>query len=308
MNRLESMSILVAVVDSGSLSAAARRLDMPLANVSRKVAELEAHLKTRLLHRTTRQISLTEAGISYVAACRRILEEIGEAERAATGEYASPKGELVVTAPLVFGRLHVVPVVAEFLAHYPEIDINLIFTDRVVHLMDEHADVAVRIGTLPDSTLMASGVGTVRRVICASPAYLAAHGVPVEPHELTEHQCITFEVLASMRAWVFGSGKSELSVPVHSRMTVNTAEAAIAAAMLDVGLIRVLSYQVADAIRRDALRVVLDSYESAPLPVNLVHKGQAPLPLKLRAFLDFVTPRLRERTARELIGVVGGKD
>jgi DNA-binding transcriptional LysR family regulator len=305
MNRLESMSILVAVVDSGSLSAAARRLDMPLANVSRKVAELEAHLKTRLLHRTTRQISLTEAGISYVAACRRILEEIGEAERAATGEYASPKGELVVTAPLVFGRLHVVPVVAEFLAHYPEIDINLVFTDRVVHLMDEHADVAVRIGTLPDSTLMASGVGTVRRVICASPAYLAEHGVPSEPHDLAEHECITFEVLASMRAWVFGSGKSELSVPVRSRMTVNTAEAAIAAAMLDVGLIRVLSYQVADAIRRDALRVVLDSYESAPLPVNLVHKGQAPLSLKLRAFLDFVTPRLRERTARELIGVGG---
>jgi DNA-binding transcriptional LysR family regulator len=307
MNRLDSMSILVAVVDSGSLSAAARHLDIPLANVSRKVAELESHLKTRLLHRTTRQISLTEAGISYVAACRRILEEIDEAERAATGEYASPKGELVVTAPLVFGRLHVVPVVAEFLAHYPEIDINLVFTDRVVHLMDEHADVAVRIGTLPDSTLMATGVGTVRRVICASPAYLAAHGVPTEPHDLAEHECITFDVLASMRAWVFGAGKSELSVPVHSRLTVNTAEAAIAAAMLDVGLIRVLFYQVADAIRHDALRVVLASYESAPLPINLVHKGQAPLPLKLRAFLDFVKPRLRARTARELIGVAEGK-
>ncbi len=300
MNRLDSMSILIAVVDAGSLSAAARVLDMPLATVSRKLAELETHLKTRLLHRSTRQLSLTEAGISYVAACRRILEEIGEAERAATGEYASPKGELLVTAPVAFGRLHVVPVVAEFLAQYPEISVNLMLTDRVVHLMDEHADAAIRIGDLPDSMLMATRVGTVRRVICASPAYLAAHGVPARPQDLAGHACVTFEVLASMRAWVFGSGKAELSVPVQSRLTVNTAEAAIAAATLGVGLIRVLSYQVADAVREQALRVVLEEFESAPLPVSLVHTGQAPLPLKLRAFLDFVTPRLRARTERLL--------
>ncbi|MFJ9531168.1 LysR family transcriptional regulator [Herbaspirillum sp. NPDC101396] len=300
MNRLDSMAILIAVVDAGSLSAAARVLDMPLATVSRKLAELETHLKTRLLHRSTRQLSLTEAGISYVAACRRILEEIGEAERAATGEYASPKGELLVTAPVAFGRLHVVPVVAEFLAQYPEISVNLMLTDRVVHLMDEHADAAIRIGELPDSMLMATRVGTVRRVICASPAYLAAHGVPARPQDLAGHACVTFEVLASMRAWVFGSGKSELSVPVQSRFTVNTAEAAIAAATVGVGLIRVLSYQVADAVREQALRVVLEAFESAPLPVSLVHTGQAPLPLKLRAFLDFVTPRLRVRTERLL--------
>ncbi len=300
MNRLDSMSILIAVVDAGSLSAAARVLDMPLATVSRKLAELETHLKTRLLHRSTRQLSLTEAGISYVAACRRILEEIGEAERAATGEYASPKGELLVTVPVAFGRLHVVPVVAEFLAQYPEISVNLMLTDRVVHLMDEHADAAIRIGELPDSMLMATRVGTVRRVICASPAYLAAHGVPARPQDLAGHACVTFEVLASMRAWVFGSGKAELSVPVQSRLTVNTAEAAIAAATVGVGLIRVLSYQVADAVREQALRVVLEEFESAPLPVSLVHTGQAPLPLKLRAFLDFVTPRLRARTERLL--------
>lgn len=307
MNRLESMTILVAVVDAGSLSAAARTLDMPLATVSRKVAELESHLKTRLLHRTTRQLTLTEAGSSYVAACRRILEEIGEAERAATGEYASPKGELVVTAPIVFGRLHVVPVVAEFLRHYPEIDISLTLTDRVVHMMDEHADVAVRIGDLPDSTLMAARVGTVRRVVCASPAYLDSHGVPNRPGDLVDHACITFEVLASKRAWVFGSGKSEESVAVRSRLAVNTAEAAIAAATLDVGLIRVLSYQVANAVRDNALRVVLEKFESKPLPVSLVHKGQVPLPLKLRAFLDFVTPRLRERTSHEVANIKAAK-
>jgi DNA-binding transcriptional LysR family regulator len=300
MNRLESMAILVAVVDSGSLSSAARQLGMPLTTVSRKLAELEAHLKTRLLHRTTRQLTLTETGRSYVCACRRILDEVGEAERAATGEFVSPKGELVVTAPVVFGRLHVVPVVAEFLHHYPEIDVRLVLTDRVVHLMDEHADVAVRIGELPDSTLMATRVGSVRRVVCGSPDYLASHGVPARPRDLDTHRCITFEVLASMRAWVFGSGQSERAVPIRSRLTVNTAEAAIAAAMLGVGLIRVLSYQVADAVRDNALRVVLERFESAPLPISLVHKGQAPLPLKLRAFLDFAMPRLRARTAYEL--------
>jgi len=146
--------------------------------------------------------------------------------------------------------------------------------------------------------MMATGVGTVRRVVCASPAYLALHGVPASPKDLAAHACVTFEVLASMRAWMFGTGKSQLSVPVRSRLTVNTAEAAIAAATLGVGLVRVLSYQVADAIRAQALRVVLEAFESTPLPVSLVHAGQTPLPLKLRAFLDFATPRLRERIAR----------
>jgi len=297
MDLFESMSLLVAVADAGSFSSAARRLGVPLPTVSRKVADLESHLKTRLLHRTTRALSLTEAGMTYVDACRRILEQVGEAQRTAVGEHASPRGELVITAPVNFGRLHVVPVVAEFLAEYPEISINLMLTDRVIHLMDEHADVAVRIGELPDSTLIATQLGSVRRVVCGSPSYLEAHGVPATPRDLAAHQCVTFEVMASMRAWVFGSGRREISVPVQSRLSVNTAEAAIASAMLGVGLVRVLSYQVDDAVRRGNLAVVLREFESAPLPVSLVHKGQAPLPLKLRVFLDFVAPRLRLRTA-----------
>ncbi|OQR33793.1 LysR family transcriptional regulator [Pseudomonas sp. Bc-h] len=308
MNRLDAMSIFIAVADAGSLTAAARRLGMPLATVSRKVAELESHLNTRLLHRTTRQLSLTEAGSSYVAACRRILEDIGEAERAATGENAAPKGELVVTAPVVFGRLHVVPVIAEFLAHYPEINISLMLTDRVVHLMEEHGDVALRIGDLPDSSLMATQVGKVRRVVCASPSYLSNRGVPTTPDDLVGHDCITFEVLESKRAWVFGSGRAQVSVPVRARLAVNTAEAAIAASALGVGLIRVLSYQVEDAVRGDALRVVLESFESEPLPVSLVHKGQTPLPLKLRAFLDFVAPRLRIRTSKLFLDPASAQD
>ena len=295
MDKLDSMAVLLAVVEAGSLSAAARQLAMPLATVSRKVAALEAHLKTRLLHRTTRHLALTEAGSAYVAACRRILDEIGEAERTATGEYATPKGELTVTAPMMFGRLHIVPVVAEFLAQYPEIEINLVLTDRVMHLMDEHVDVAVRIGELPDSGLMATGVGKVRRVVCASPDYLARHGAPATPADLAAHDCISFEVMESRRAWVFGAARSAQAVPVHSRLAVNTVDAAIAAATLGVGLVRVMSYQVMDALRNDALRIVLEPFESEPLPVSLVHKGQTPLPLKLRAFLDFVTPRLRAR-------------
>jgi DNA-binding transcriptional LysR family regulator len=298
MDRLEAMSILLAVVDAGSLSAAARRLGIPLPTVSRKLAELEAHLRTRLLHRTTRALSLTEAGAAYVEACRRILDEVGEAERSATGEYATPMGDLTLTAPVVFGRLHIVPVVAEFLAQYPKIGIKLLLTDRVVHLMEEQIDVALRIGELPDSTLMASGVGMVRMVVCGSPAYLAKHGVPSRPQDLAAHDCIGFDVLESRRAWVFGSGKSALSVPVVSRLAVNTAEAAIDAAALGVGLVRVLSYQVAEAVTNGTLSVILQDYESAPLPVSLVHKGQAPLPLKLRAFLDFAAPRLKARIAQ----------
>jgi DNA-binding transcriptional LysR family regulator len=295
MDRLDAMTVLIAVVDAGSLSAAARRLGMPLATVSRKVGELEAHLKTRLLTRTTRQLSLTEAGQSYVAACRRILEEVGEAERAAAGEYRAPRGELVITAPVVFGRLHVLPVVAEFLALYPEIDVRMMLADSIVNLLEEHVDLAVRIGELPDSALVAMRVGAIRRVVCASPAYLAAHGVPGHPRDLAEHACITSDGLSSARSWGFVLGKEKVSLPVRSRLVLNTAEAAIDAAMLGVGLTRVLSYQVASAVREGKLDVVLAAFEPPPWPVSLVHGGQAPLPLKLRAFLDFAAPRLRAR-------------
>jgi DNA-binding transcriptional LysR family regulator len=304
MDRLESMSVLVAVVDAGSLSAAARQLGMPLATVSRKVAELEALLKTRLLTRTTRQLSLTEVGASYVAACRRIIEDVGEAERAATGEYTMPKGDLTITAPVVFGRLHVVPVVAAFLALYPDIDVRLVLADRVVNLLEEHIDAAVRIGELPDSASVAIGLGAIRRVICASPGYLAEHGVPQVPRDLARHRCITFEGIGNARNWVLWADKVPVPVTVRSRLVVNTVDASIEAAMLGVGLTRVLSYQVKDALESGKLDLVLQGFEPPPWPVSLMHAGQAPLPLKLRAFLDFATPRLRERVAQT---VAGGK-
>jgi DNA-binding transcriptional LysR family regulator len=294
MDRFESISVLIAVVDAGSLSAAARRLNMPLATVSRKVADLESHLNTRLLTRTTRQLSLTDAGESYVAACRRILEQLGDAERAATGEYSAPKGELAITAPVVFGRIHVVPVIAAFLERYPEIDVRLMLADRIVHLTEEHIDVAVRIGALPDSSLVATRVGEVRRVVCASPALLARRGTPTHPHELADAPCISSEGLGSAR-WMFGAGSAQESVAVRPRLVVTTAEAAVEAAMLGVGFARVLSYQVADALKSGSLAIVLEAFEPPPWPVSLVHAGQAPLPLKLRAFLDFAAPKLREQ-------------
>ncbi|QGZ65923.1 LysR family transcriptional regulator [Paraburkholderia acidisoli] len=305
MDRLDAMHVLIAVVDAGSLSAAARRLGMPLATVSRKVNDLESHLKTRLLTRSTRQLTLTEAGESYVAACRRILDEVGEAERAATGEYRAPRGELAITAPVVFGRLHVLPVVAEFLAQFPEIGVRLMLADSVVNLLEDHVDAAVRIGELPDSALVATRVGTMRRVVCASPAYLAQHGTPAHPDDLAAHACIASNGFSSARAWTFRVGKETISPPLRSRLLLNTPEAAIDAALLGIGLTRVLSYQVAAAVREGKLALVLEDFEPPAWPVSLVHAGQAPLPLKLRAFLDFAAPRLRARLEAVRLGKGG---
>jgi len=297
MDRLTAMATLLAAVETGSLSAASRKLGMPLATVSRKVSELEAHLRTRLLHRTSRRLSLTDAGEAYVAACKRILEDIGEAERAAAGEYRAPRGGLTLTAPIVFGRLHVLPVAIEFLKAYPDIDLRIVLGDRVIDLQEDHVDLAVRIGELPDSRLVAARVGAVSRVICGSPDYFAQRGTPKSPGELAAHHCITFQGLTSPEEWTFGAGRSRASVAVHSRLIINTAEAAIDAAIAGVGVTRVLSYQAASALRSRTLVRVLRRFEPAPSPVNLVYAGQGRLPLKLRAFLDFAAPRLKARLA-----------
>jgi DNA-binding transcriptional LysR family regulator len=298
MDRLGSMSVLVAAVEAGSLSAAARRLGIPLTTVSRKVSDLEAHLRTRLLSRSSRKLTLTEAGRSYFEACKRILEDINEAERGATGEYSAPKGELVITAPIVFGRLHVIPVAVEFLQLYPAVDIRFALADGLVNLLEEHIDLAVRIGELPDSSLIAMRIGAIRRVVCGSPGYFAERGMPKNPADLAAHDCITFQGLSAPDTWMFRTAAGQTSIPVHSRLVVNTASAAIDAAIAGAGVTRVLSYQVADAIRAGTLAIVLDKFESAPWPISFVYSGQGPLPLKLRAFLDFATPRLKARLSK----------
>ncbi|TPJ33605.1 LysR family transcriptional regulator [Mesorhizobium sp. B2-8-3] len=300
MDRLHAMSLFVATVEAGSLSAAARRVGVPLPTVSRKLSELEKHLGTRLLNRSTRRLTLTDPGQSYLIACRRILDEVSEAERSAAGEYLNPTGELAITAPVVFGRLHVLPVITGFLAIYPQVDVRLTLSDRITQLAEEHIDLAVRISELPDSAMVAIRIGSIRRIVCASPTYLALHGTPEKPSELAGHNCVTFEGLAAPATWTFGTGKTEIVVPVRSRLQVNTAEAALDAAIAGLGLTRVLSYQADAAVRAGALRVVLEPFEPPPWPVSLVHAGQGRLPVKLRAFLDFAAPRLKERLARSL--------
>jgi DNA-binding transcriptional LysR family regulator len=295
MDRLESMSILVTAAEAGSLSAAARRLGVPLATVSRKVSELEAALKTQLLVRSARRLSLTEAGEAYVVACRRILEEVEAAERAAAGEYSEAKGELTLTAPIVFGRLHVLPIVTEFLKAHPRIDVRLTLADRVMNLLEERIDLAIRIARLEDSSLLATKVGAIRRVVCASPAYFAARGAPKTPADLAGHDCITFEGLSSPAQWTFAMDKKKIAAPIHSRLTVTTAEAAIDAAIAGVGIARVFSYQAVAAVRTGALVLALENFEPSPWPVSLVRGPGGLTPLKLRAFLDFATPRLKER-------------
>ena len=218
MDRLDAMSILREVVDAGSLSAAGRRLGVPLATVSRKVSDLERHLGTRLLNRSTRQLTLTDSGRSFVAACRRILEDVAEAERAASGEYSAPKGELNLSAPIVFGRLHVLPVALAFLKTFPDIDIRLMLSDRVVDLQEDRVDIAIRIGELPDSSMVATRVGAIRRVLCGSPAYFAAHGTPRHPKELATRDCITFAGLMSADSWTFKAGKTDVAVAIRSRI------------------------------------------------------------------------------------------
>ena len=299
MDRLEAMSLLVAVAEAGSLSAAGRKLGVPLPTVSRKISDLEAHLNTRLLIRSTRRLALTDSGAAYVAAAKRILDEVSEAERAASGEQAAPRGELVITAPLAFGRLHLLPVIAEFLTQWPEINVRLVLADRNLHLIDDHVDIAVRIGALADSALVSTRVGAVRRVVCGSPAYFAAHGAPQRPEDLAALSAVTFDQLSASEHWSFRDPKSkrEMRVVMRSRLSVNTAEAAIDGAAAGLGVTRVLSYQAAQAVLDGRIQIVLAEYEPAPSPVSLIHAGQGLMPLKVRMLLDFAAPRLRARLA-----------
>lgn len=297
MDRFEAMTILLRVVDTGSFSAASRNLGVPLATVSRKVAELEAHLGAKLLTRTTRRLALTDAGSAYVNSAKRILDELDETERFAAGEFHAPRGELVVTAPVMFGRLYVLPVVTEFLTAYPDINVRLVLADRNLHLLDDHVDMAVRIGDLPDSNMVATRVGSMRTVVCASPKLLAAHGNPNDPKDLAGLPTVNFDFLSPASTWSFRrkDAQGSVDVPIRPRLSVSTAEAAVWAAAQDVGLVRVLHYQCADAVRDGALRVVLEDFEVERLPIHLMHAGRGALPFKMRVFLDFTAGRLRER-------------
>lgn len=295
MDRLDAMQVMLTAVECGSLSKASRTLGQPLATVSRKVADLERHLKAELLVRSSRGLDLTPAGRTYIAAAKAILEQLTEAERTAAGEYVEARGDLVVTAPIMFGRLHVLPVVLAFLGAYADVSVELMLTDRVTHFPGDQVDVALRIGDLPDSSLIATWLGAVRRVTCASPAYLASHYAPLAPQDLAYHDVVSFDSVSAPSTWQYRLDGRDLAVPVRSRLSVSTIDAAITAGLAGAGVIRPVSYQIAEQVRGGLLRLLLEGYEPAPLPVHLVYAGHNRLPMKLRAFIDFVVPRLRDR-------------
>ena len=292
MDRWQAMRVFVKVAETGSFSEAARRLFMSPPAVTRSIASLEDMIGARLLTRTTRSVKLTEAGQRYFADCQRILAELADAEAAAAGSYATPSGTLVVTAPVLFGQMHVLPIVMDYLARFPAVTAQTLFLDRVTNLIEEGMDVAIRIGQLPDSELNAVRVGTVRRVVCASPAYLATHGEPLTPADIGDHRIIANVSAWPSLEWRFGRER-KTSVSVHPRLICNLNEATIAAAVEGWGLTRVLSYQVEDAVRQGRLRIVLADFEEGPLPIHIVHAGGRAPSAKIRSFVDFAAARLR---------------
>jgi DNA-binding transcriptional LysR family regulator len=290
MDRLESMRVFVAVAEAQGFAPAARRLAMSPPAVTRAVAALEERIGTRLLHRTTRIVRLTEAGSRFLADCKRILGEIEDAEASAAGTHAEPRGQLAVTAPVMFGRMYVAPIVLDFLARHPRVTARMLFLDRVVDLIDEGLDVAVRIAHLPDSSLRAVRVGSVRRVVCASPEYLAARGTPRTPADLSQRDAIAFSLSTSPEDWSFASGET-LSPP--TRLVVNSNDVAIAAAVAGRGVARVLSYQIAPELRAGKLQIVLAEFEPPPVPISGVYAEGRRAAAKVRAFVDFAVERLR---------------
>ena len=293
MDRLAAIKVFVAIADAGSLSAAGRRLGMPLTTVSRHLAALEAQIGVRLITRTTRDLVLTEPGRHYLDTCQRVIAELDAADLRLAGEHAEPQGELALSAPVVFGRLHVLPIVVEFLAMYPLVTVRMLLVDRVVDLIEEGLDIVVRIGSLPDSSLVATRLGAIRSVVCASPSYLAKRGTPATPQELAGHDCIAFHTLQPAERWSF-SARKQIRVAVNPRLTVNTAEAAIDAAKAGLGIARVLSYQAEASLNDGSLRLILEAYEPEAIPVSLVHREDRLPQTKVQSFIALAGPRLRK--------------
>ena len=299
MDKLEGMRIFVAVADARGFAPAARGLGLSPPAVTRAIAALEARVGAQLLRRSTRSVALTEAGARFHADCKRILAEVDEAEASASGAHSVPQGLLSITAPVMFGRLHVAPVLLDFLAQQPQLKARSYFSDQIVHLLDEGFDVAVRIAHLSDSGLTAVRAGHVRRVVVASPQYLAEHGVPRTPADLAQHRGVGFSQHGSVSAaWVFyppGSGSTGSGETAHPQMQMvtNAGEMSIAAALAGHGLARALSYQVVGEVLAGRLQVVMADHEPPPIPVQLVYAEGRKASAKVRQFVDFALARLR---------------
>ena len=293
MDHLQNMATFVAVAEEQSFSSAARRLNISPPVVTRAVAELERKLGVKLLNRTTRYVRPTEAGLRYVEDARRIIDEVEMADEAAAGINADPRGELVVTAPVLFGRMHVMPGIVDYLNRYPETRIRALFLDRVVNLLEEGIDIGIRIGELPDSSMRALKVGSVRLVTVASPVYLASMGEPQSPKELSEHTTITSSAANNFIGWQFKMPKQNQSFRIDPRLSVSDNSAAIEAAREGLGITRVLSYQVADYLVNGELKLILEDFESANSPIHIVHREGRNSSSKVRAFIDLIANKLR---------------
>jgi DNA-binding transcriptional LysR family regulator len=299
VDRIDAMLAFVTTVELGGFSAAARELARSPASITRAVAALEQRTGSVLLRRTTRALKLTDAGARYLEACQRILAEVEAAEQAAARERATPQGLLAVTAPVTFGRLHVRALVDAFLEAQPQVQVRLLLLDRVVSLIEEGLDVAIRIAQMPDSSLMAAKVGEVRRVLCASPLYLERHKRPRKPSDLSAHDCISFSQITPSDVWGFSTkrGGRLRQVKVRPRLTVNTADAAIDSALAGRGVTRVLSYQIQTELEQGRLIPLLESFAPPPLPVHVVYPAASASSAKLRAFIDLAVPWLRQALA-----------
>jgi len=293
LDRFRSIQVFVKVAERGGFAAAARDLNMSPPAVTRAVAMLEDRLGTRLFVRTTRSVRLTESGERFLQDGRRILLELAEAEDAAVGAHATPRGDLRITAPVLFGRMHVTPILGEFLDRYPQVSARTLFVDRVVNLMDEGLDVAIRIGDLPDSGLTAVRARTVRRVMFASPEYIETHGMPHHPRDLTDHRLIQSMALGASPDWPFLDNGKPISVALESRLRMNTNDAVIELALQGWGLSRLLSYQVAPYLADGRLQAVLSTFELPAMPVHVLHQEGRMVSARVRAFVDYMVARLR---------------
>lgn len=293
MNRFHLMNVFVAVAEAESFAGGARRLKMSPPAVTRAVLALEERLGVRLLTRTTRVVKVTEAGTRYLEEARRIMIEMDEADAAAAGVNATPRGELAVTAPALFGKLYVMPIMTEYQSAFGLTTISALFVDRVVNLIDEGMDVGIRIGPLPDSSLRAIRVGSVRRVVVGAPAYFEKHGIPQVPKDLTRHRLVAASGISPTNDWIFHSAGEKLSVPAQPRIVVNTNDGALEAARHGYGLTRLLSYQAAPQLASGELKTVLGAYEGADLPVHVIHREGRHGSAKVRSFVDLAVDRLR---------------
>ncbi|KAF2411133.1 LysR family transcriptional regulator [Pseudomonas antarctica] len=297
MDRFHEMQVFLAVAEEEGFAAAARRLKTSPPSVTRAIAAMEQRIGTQLLARTTRSLHLTEAGQRYLEDCRRILAELDEAEEAAAGSYSIPCGHLTVTAPVLFGELYVAPVLGEYLDRFPLVNINALLVDRVVNMVDEGVDVAVRIGHLHEPGQQAIKVGEVRQVVCAAPGYLDLRGRPLRPEHLREAKIVTSSSSQLVSEWRFVDGDQPLTVSIEPRLVVTANTAAINLARLGWGVTRVLSYQVAAAVAAGELEIILEDFEPVPLPIQVVFQRTGRVPAKVHTFVDFLNRRLGQDAA-----------